>query len=974
MVVQINNAMRKWTMVLMTISDEKQFIRLAPFTDDTPIEISQPVVYARLNLESNALYIGYTEHWENRVKKHYTATLKHESGYDKRCKGCHEHICYIRHNPIRAAAWIMIPLVQCKDKADAKQTETQYIKRLKPSINVADKPFWMLRKDRYANQKVHRPRVHRATPWSTLRAPKTTLTSKYLTTYETSTGETYRDLNKLIADLGCNKHTQVVVKPGIKDLTDWRKTRMMYGDSMVRWYDTNEVRYDTLLSWTTPHLPEITAFLDITVSEYVGMEHLQDIESLTSFLRDASDEELAFMWRIRNNPLLHTDFNSRRLVWDELQTRYPDLMKTPITLRIPFIEQLAIHEIKNQIKKILQDTGWPDYIVTWHMAKLKFVSTHAKTISEILNNVNMPWKPTGCNCAKIHDNLNKRGFCQRLPMIQDHIFFISRDYNGPNCATTMYGANNIPLQSNWDAHRAISDIWKQLPKQIRSPMKEWSKKPFVTPTNGKRLFVTTKEVFTLRKDLQGLVIGPVDKNLNELSFVCPVLYEQAWQTLYNEKTGYEKVYIRRDTPYNKRTYDTLISQKPVPQRSVGGPADLARMWQRIFKERQWNKFAKYDDSKFRKTGFNLPYILFKAKNITDVETRQTRWMKARPIAPQTKHPMNKFFHITGRAWSFLTANLPEPHFVIEHSGKVPNFLQNAVSALQNKGDIIYTIKDIEGCFPNMPKEAIKFGLLELTAQLRKAGHTEVIVPKKDSLKCTWTSRKKYGITRMPLQIMMDVIEFVLDNTFIKGLDGMLWQQKLGIPMGDPHSPGMTIGACAWMEQEWISSLSTEVRSSFRAARYMDDILMVVAKHGQFDHNRFLLDFQKSDCYWPPLTLEDAKEDTFLETTFRLQENNLRFWLKNENTMANPSKIWRYAHFYSYVTLEMKKKILKATLLKLHNMASDDGVLCESAIDKLHEFKRLGYPPSLIASACGILAARTRNTMWFRIRNSMVQMT
>ena len=52
------------------------------------------------------------------------------------------------------------------------------------------------------------------------------------------------------------------------------------------------------------------------------------------------------------------------------------------------------------------------------------------------------------------------------------------------------------------------------------------------------------------------------------------------------------------------------------------------------------------------------------------------------------------------------------------------------------------------------------------------------------------------------------------------------------------------------------------------------------------------------------------------------------------------QIWRYAHFYSYVTLEMKKKILKATLLKLHNMASDDGVLCESALDKLHEFKRL----------------------------------
>ena len=84
-----------------------------------------------------------------------------------------------------------------------------------------------------------------------------------------------------------------------------------------------------------------------------------------------------------------------------------------------------------------------------------------------------------------------------------------------------------------------------------------------------------------------------------------------------------------------------------------------------------------------------------------------------------------------------------------------------------RGDITYTIKDIEGCFPNMPKEAIEFGLLELTSQLRKEGRTEVIVPKKDSLKCSWTSRKKYGIVRMPLQTMMDVIKFVLDNTFIK---------------------------------------------------------------------------------------------------------------------------------------------------------------------------------------------------------------
>ena len=43
-------------------------------------------------------------------------------------------------------------------------------------------------------------------------------------------------------------------------------------------------------------------------------------------------------------------------------------------------------------------------------------------------------------------------------------------------------------------------------------------------------------------------------------------------------------------------------------------------------------------------------------------------------------------------------------------------------------------------------------------------------------------------------------------------------------MGDPHSPGMTIAACGWMEDKWMQSLSPGIKQHFRAARYMDDIL------------------------------------------------------------------------------------------------------------------------------------------------------
>ena len=52
----------------------------------------------------------------------------------------------------------------------------------------------------------------------------------------------------------------------------------------------------------------------------------------------------------------------------------------------------------------------------------------------------------------------------------------------------------------------------------------------------------TKAAYTLRKDLDGLVIGETDKNLHELWFCCPTLYRQAWDKAYNADTGYKKVY------------------------------------------------------------------------------------------------------------------------------------------------------------------------------------------------------------------------------------------------------------------------------------------------------------------------------------------------------------------------------------------------------------------------------------------------
>ena len=150
---------------------------------------------------------------------------------------------------------------------------------------------------------------------------------------------------------------------------------------------------------------------------------------------------------------------------------------------------------------------------------------------------------------------------------------------------------------------------------------------------------------------------------------------------------------------------------------------------------------------------------------------------------------------------------------------------------------------------------------------------------------------------------------------------------------------------------------------------MDDILLLYAEAEGWDHDRFLSDFCRSECYWPPLTLEDAKEATFLESTFRIGRNgSLAYWLKNDN--AKDLKIWRYQHYRSHAPFAQKKALVIACLRKVHKMASGREQIFDSAIDKLREFVNLSYPLNLLRSACSLLAYTSGVRTWLAVRNSI----
>ena len=125
---------------------------------------------------------------------------------------------------------------------------------------------------------------------------------------------------------------------------------------------------------------------------------------------------------------------------------------------------------------------------------------------------------------------------------------------------------------------------------------------------------------------------------------------------------------------------------------------------------------------------------------------------------------------------------------------------------------------------------------------------------------------------MPFQDLLDIAKFSLEHTIITRR-GVTLKQIKGIPMGDPLSPAMTIGTCCWMEHRWLAQLSCDTKEMFKAKRYMDDILLMYIKSARWQDTELIRKFEASECYWPPLELEDGGEDTFLETRFKIGENN-----------------------------------------------------------------------------------------------------
>ena len=429
----------------------------------------------------------------------------------------------------------------------------------------------------------------------------------------------------------------------------------------------------------------------------------------------------------------------------------------------------------------------------------------------------------------------------------------------------------------------------------------------------------------------------------------------------SKDTDYKKVYPKKLTAYKKHRYSGdeltkhIIGTDIPKKRSRGTVKDIINVWRQFYKKQKWDKLARFNT----KGKLGVPYALFKAKNIIDPEVRKHKWNKARPITPTFDHPMKKLLHMMGKAWYFVAKKMKGEHFIIDNTWEVPNFLDE-VMATFGEEEYEAHVLDIEGCFPSMPKEKIRFAMMQLVQEARQEGHQGVSVPTRSKkLKCSW--RKVGGNFKwLPFEDMLKALDFSLENAVSIRKDGGVIIQKVGIPMGDALSPAMTIGTCGWMEREFMRGLHKDTKNNFKAKRYMDDVLLFMKKEG-WDATRFYEDFKRSECYMPPLHLEEANDGTFLETSFEVQHGRINYRLKNTN--ARSKEVWRYHSFDSYATFGQKKSTMIAALKKVDYFASDNSERMVSAIHKLREFKNLDYPNAMRREVCETLMQESGNVVW-----------
>ncbi|GBG82374.1 hypothetical protein CBR_g34749 [Chara braunii] len=424
--------------------------------------------------------------------------------------------------------------------------------------------------------------------------------------------------------------------------------------------------------------------------------------------------------------------------------------------------------------------------------------------------------------------------------------------------------------------------------------------------------ISVEEVNTVKRECDGLVLTPLDRNAGETLVMCPFVYYRAMMDSFVTNVGYRTV---------KDQEREVLAMVKMEVREEG----LA-------------KFARWDD----KGSYGVSYVLAKHKDTS----------RFRPICPTFKELMVKTRRVEAKALNHLLFQLPvDSHFNLQAVSSLAARLQRINRRIErgNREGVESASYDIKEMFNRLPHEDTLEAVEWIVDHYRRKGKLSVRVNTRGRGASFGKTTSADHWRQLDLFDILKFVRLELKHTYTYAT-GVLLRQVIGIPMGKSTSPPLACILCAYAECKFLNNLGVFRKRVF-GIRLVDDVTLVTIGLSAQQRGAILDTFES--CYPQNLVLKrtDTGSGTppFLGCEIRTQNVPPHLGcvqlIKNEQTIWDLEKL-TFKNGQSYTSWGSKQQKVAIIGSYLHRIDQNTTIRSEIPMRVLtvkRELRIKGFP-------------------------------
>ncbi|GBG78212.1 hypothetical protein CBR_g26245 [Chara braunii] len=476
----------------------------------------------------------------------------------------------------------------------------------------------------------------------------------------------------------------------------------------------------------------------------------------------------------------------RGVVSRTIKSRFAISIRNRVIVRVEYEVGLSKWKVSESCKRRIRQTCTSEKMAEFVCRRMRVVWVRHKTVGEIMCNhrrfARKEEQLMTCTCSELKFPKSEEG----------HVKF--RFSEKIETVSGLRNLKNVPIPSRRDG-RALARCANEAMEaffghgQVRLFQREELQSCYrvVREEQGG---LTTNQTVMVRRQLEGLVIMPLDHNMGDTMACCPVIYANAIREMFVENQAFV--------------------------RQTEDESTIIEKCRQTYIKEGYTKTMKWDV----KGCLGRAYIIPKHKDTT-------RW---RPICPSYSDPAGRMSKVVGKAIDHMLWNLPRnTNFNLKSTqqliGRIETINKSGTLGSAKKGMMAASF-DIKNIFSKLPHDAIIRAVEWVVEIYEGKGLDHVRVKLRGKGATFGKAAGEVGWRTVPFRMLIRFIRFDLGHTFIVAA-GKILQQTKGIPMGKSNSPALACLLCAYYENSFLSALGVD-RCLIQGCRLVDDVSVFIS--------------------------------------------------------------------------------------------------------------------------------------------------